>query len=336
MSEQIQQVLLKAKGIEVVYRRGRQTTRAVRGVSLELGIGESVGLVGESGCGKTSLAKALMLLVPTQAGDLWLGSQPIDPQDHRAVRRYRRSVQMVFQDPHGSLNPRLTSGAAVAEVLTVVRGMPRRQALQEAVSLLEQVGIDSALAGRYPHELSGGQRQRVGLARALAVGPQALLADEPVSALDVSIQAQILNLIRRFQMERELSLLFISHDLAVVGYMCQRVMVMYAGEIVEEGPVDRVYEQPAHPYTRLLLEAVPDLDRPLVRGIHDRETELLHPPQEGCLFYPRCPFREEQCRREHPEPVPLAGGRSSRCFLAEELAGLGRDETPLTWKEPVE
>jgi len=243
---------------------------------------------------------------------------------------------MVFQDPHGSLNPRLTAGGAVAEVLAVVRGMRWREASQKAVSLLEQVGISGALAGRYPHELSGGQRQRVGLARALAVGPRVLLADEPVSALDVSIQAQILNLIRRFQMERQLSLLFISHDLAVIGYMCRRVMVMYSGEIVEAGPVDRVYEQPAHPYTRLLLEAVPDLERPLATGVHDRERELLGAAEEGCLFYPRCPFREARCRREHPDLIPLDGERSGRCFVAEDLAGLGRDETSLDGREMVQ
>jgi len=311
--------LLRVEGLNVVYRHGRRRVHAVRQADLKLAPGESVGLVGESGCGKSSLARALLFLIAPSSGRISYCGRQVNAGDKRDVQEYRRSVQMVFQDPHGSLNPRMTVGEMVSEVFRVVHGLHREESRRRSLELLETVGLEAALAERYPHELSGGQRQRVGLARALAVEPRVLIADEPVSALDVSVQAQILNLIRGLQATRRLGLLFISHDLAVVGYMCRRVYVMYSGEIVEEGPVEEVYADPAHPYTRLLLAAVPDLERPLAGG--EESGEAAPAPQEpaGCSFFPRCRYRMERCAREHPELLPVGEGRRSRCFAAGKL-----------------
>lgn len=317
------ETVLRGEAIGVTYRRGRERIRAVRGVTLEIAAGETVGLVGESGCGKSSLARAFLFLVPLETGVITHRGKAVIAQDRRALAAYRREVQMVFQDPYGSLNPRMSIGETIAEVFRIVRGLPASEAGAESRRMLSVVGLDPGLAGRYPHELSGGQRQRVGLARALAVGPRILIADEPVSALDVSVQAQILNLMKRLQAERDLGLLFISHDLAVVSYMCHRVYVMYAGEIVEEGPVAEIYENAAHPYTRLLLKVVPDLDRPIARVPLSGEVPEAAAVEEGCSFYPRCPYRMQQCRREQPELVAVASGRRSRCFRARELMQQG-------------
>jgi oligopeptide transport system ATP-binding protein len=238
---------------------------AVRGVSLTLSAGETLGLVGESGCGKSSLGRAVLGLEPLVAGRVDFAGQDVHALRGGELKSFRREAQMVFQDPFGSLNPRLTVGAAIEEVLFVHRMEPTRAARRDRVAeLFQDVGLDPEWAARYPHEFSGGQRQRIGIARALALEPKLLVADEPVSALDVSVQAEIVQLLKKLQRERGLAYLFIGHDLAVVREMSDRIAVMLAGEVVETGSADDVCDRPQHPYTQKLLAAVPDLDAALI------------------------------------------------------------------------
>jgi len=263
-------MLLEVRDLTVDYpgRHGRAGVRAVNGVSLQIAPGEVVGLVGESGCGKTSLGSAVMGMLPLAGGEIVFQGERMDRENPAWMRAYRRRVQMVFQDPMGALNPRLPAGDAIEETLFVHRTQPgldtaqgRRERRRE---LMAQVGMDDAVMGaRYPHELSGGQRQRIGIARALAVGPRLLVADEPVSALDVSVQVQILNLLKDISEQLSVACLFIAHDLAVVRYMCRRTYVMVGGGIVEEGLSDTLFENPSHPYTAKLIAAVPDVSRGL-------------------------------------------------------------------------
>jgi ABC-type glutathione transport system ATPase component len=262
--------LLDVRDVSIVYpaRRGRGAVHAVRHVSLQIAPGEVVGLVGESGCGKTSLGSAVMGMHPLSGGEIRYQGEPLDRDDKAWMREYRRRVQMIFQDPMGALNPRLTTGATIEEALYVHRQqsglatVAGRRARRR--QLMQQVGLDDAVMGaRYPHELSGGQRQRIGIARALAVGPTLLVADEPVSALDVSVQVQILNLLKDISEQLGVACLFIAHDLAVVRYMCARTYVMVDGEIVEEGQSEQLFDRPQHPYTVQLIEAVPDVARGL-------------------------------------------------------------------------
>jgi len=264
---------LRADNIVVEFGRGRERVRAVDGVCLELQRGECVGLVGESGSGKSSLGKALLGLVPLSGGRVEFEGRAVSGLSGREWKRWRRKAQMVFQDPFGSLNPRLSVGGAVEEVLLVHGMRDPRSRRRRATELFEAVGLDASYLERYPHEFSGGQRQRIGMARALAVGPSLLVADEPVSALDVSVQVQILNLIADLRDRFSLTILFIAHDLAVVRYLCSSVYVMREGRIVESGGVNAVYESPGHPYTQSLLAAVPDIDR----GLERRERNEVQP-----------------------------------------------------------
>ncbi len=249
--------LLRVDKVRVCYGE----LEAVRGVSLSLAAGETLGLVGESGCGKSSLGRALLGLEPVESGRIFFEGEEVCGLRGAALKSFRCRAQMVFQDPFGSLNPRLAVGAAIEEVLLVHRrGGSRTERRRRVAALFEDVGLNPGWQGRYPHEFSGGQRQRIGIARALALEPKLLVADEPVSALDVSVQAEIINLLKRIQAERGLACLFVGHDLAVVRQMSRRIAVMYKGEIVETGTADQICDHPQHPYTQKLLSAVPDID----------------------------------------------------------------------------
>ena len=269
--------LLHVENLCVTYRApGRKPVEAVRGVSFALGAGESLGIVGESGSGKSSLAKALIGLLPPSAGSMRFEGQEIGRMDGAAFRRYRRAVQMVFQDAPGSLNPRMTVRQTLEEVLRVHRMVAPEQTAARIGELVSRVGLPETVLDAYPREISGGQCQRVSFARCLALEPQLVIADEPVSALDVSVQARILNLVRALQQELRLAVILISHDLAVVRNICDRVAVMHAGEFVECGPTVSVLDAPRHPYTRELLAAVPDVARELARG---RRQSPVRPPR---------------------------------------------------------
>ena len=315
--------LLEIKDLHVTYAGARgRPVQAVRGVALAVDRGESVGLVGESGCGKSTLAAAVMRLVPAARGRILYDGADVTALRGRDLFAYRGRAQMVFQDPYGSLNPRLSIGSALEECLSVRRIGARCERREMVARLLRDVGLEPAHAARYPHEFSGGQRQRIGIARTLAVNPEFIIADEPVSALDVSIQAQILNLLKDLQARQRFSFLFIAHDLAVVRYMCTRVYVMYLGQIMEEGKTAEVYARPAHPYTRALLDAVPDIARPRrkrsARPGSDGDPETLPVTAGGCPFYPRCPVAKSVCGQMAPEIKKTADGRFSRCHFAGE------------------
>jgi len=295
---------------------GQRDFNALDGVSLSVAPGERVGLVGESGSGKTTLAKTLIGLERPSGGRVQVDGQAFDTLDAGRLAQFRRQVQMVFQDPMGSLNPRLTVGAAIGEVLAVHKVVPRAERSQRVADLLATVGLDAVYAGRYPHEFSGGQRQRIGIARALALEPQLLIADEPVSALDVSVQAQVLNLLSDLCDARHMALLLVAHDLAVVNYVCRRVVVMYLGRVVESGPVERVFGTPAHPYTAALRAAVPDPDRAVAREGVEREPQPEpQAPGAGCSFWPRCPHAEDRCRVSRPELRPVGERHAAACWL---------------------
>jgi len=256
-------VLLRVEDLKVYFGSAREPVRAVDGVTFDIHAGESLGLVGESGCGKTTTGRAVMRLVKPNEGRILFNGEDIAFRSQRDLGAYRKQVQMIFQDPYGSLNARMTVGAAIEEVLMVHRFGNRAERAQRARELFASVGLDPAYMDRYPHEFSGGQRQRIGIARALAVNPRLIIADEPVSALDVSVQVQILNLIRDLQSKLHLSYLFVAHDLAVVRYVCDRILVMHNGRIVEEGDPEQLFTDPQHPYTKKLLSAVPDVEKGL-------------------------------------------------------------------------
>lgn len=297
-----------------LLRRVIGQVRAVDGVSFTLPAGQTLGLVGESGCGKSTLGRAILRLQEPDAGQVLLEGRDITVLAPAALAPERRRMQIIFQDPWASLNPRRTVGQAIREPLDVHRvGTPAERARQ-VTALLDTVGLPAAARDRYPHEFSGGQRQRVGIARALALDPALIIADEPVSALDVSVQSQVLNLIAELQRSRGISFLFISHDLAVIQHVSDRVAVMYLGRIVETAPATRLYGAPQHPYTQALLSAipVPDPARRRKRIILPGDVPSpVHPPS-GCSFHPRCPRAKARCRTEAPElrVVPAGEGTS--------------------------
>jgi oligopeptide/dipeptide ABC transporter ATP-binding protein len=303
-----------------LFGRSAPPVRAVDGVSFDVAPGETLALVGESGCGKSSVGRTILRLQEPTSGTARFEGVDIFSLDRAALRSLRRRMQIIFQDPYSSLNPRMTVGAAIAEGIEIHRLAPRRDIPQRVSALLEEVGLDPGYSRRYPHEFSGGQRQRIGIARALAVQPAFIVCDEPVSALDVSVQAQVLNLLSDLQRQRGLSYLFIAHDLAVVRQIARRIAVMYLGRIVEEGLTDQLLSNPRHPYTVALLSAVPEPEPGAHRNRIVLRGDLPSPsnPPPGCPFHTRCfhPLKNERCRTEVPLLRPVAGTVAA-CHYAE-------------------
>jgi len=291
--------------------------RAVDGVSFEVRRGETMGLVGESGCGKSTMARLILRLLEPTAGEVYFGKASVFETNKEEMRQLRRRMQIVFQDPYSSLDPRMPVDEIVGEGLTIHRLARGKEKTDRVADLLEMVGLGREHMGRYPHEFSGGQRQRIGIARALAVGPEFLIADEPVSALDVSIQAQIINLFEDLQEQLGLTYLFIAHDLRVVKHISDRVAVMYLGQIVELADSDELYRNPLHPYTQALLSAIPEVDPQSKRQRIFLEGDPPSPVQipSGCRFHPRCPKRFDRCDQEEPVLREVSAGHWVSCHL---------------------
>ena len=311
--------LLSLNDVHVRFNTAAGVVRAVNGVSLDLAVGETLGLVGESGCGKSTLGKAILRLVPIAEGEIRVEGTDITPLGKSALNALRRKVQMIFQDPYGSLNPRSTVGRSVAQPMAIA-GWTAEATAQRVDTLLGWVGLSADAKQRYPHEFSGGQRQRIGIARALALSPRLIICDEPVSALDVSVRAQVINLLEDLKQQFGVSYLFISHDLSVVEHIADRVAVMYLGTIVEAGARDQIWRNPQHPYTKALLEAAPIANPRLARARQRSvlQGELPSPidPPAGCPFHSRCPIVQDRCRVERPEPRTLSVGAVAACHFA--------------------
>ena len=326
------QKILRVKGLKKYFpirkgffQRVAGWIKAVDDVDFDIEEGKTLGLVGESGCGKSTVARMILKLLEPDAGEIIFRGQDISRISQKEMKQFRKEIQIVFQDPYGSLNPRMTVGQSIEEGLRT-HGLPigeeRRHRLEK---LLKMVGMSPDGADRYPHEFSGGQRQRIGIARALSVEPSLVICDEPISALDVSIQAQIINLLKDLQDELRLSYLFISHDLNVVGYLCNTVSVMYRGNILEIAPAEKLYENPTHPYTRALLSAIPDPDPDKVRKamtIKDDVSAYAVPPS-GCSFQERCPHEATECRNEKMPFQKVGIDHYVRCWrVAKDGAAL--------------
>jgi oligopeptide/dipeptide ABC transporter ATP-binding protein len=310
--------LLSLSDVHVRFNTAAGVVRAVSGVSLDLAVGETLGLVGESGCGKSTLGKAIMRLVPVASGAIVVDGVDIAPLDGAALTAMRRKVQMIFQDPYGSLNPRSTVGRSVAQPMVIAGWKPEATA-ERVDTLLGWVGLPDDAKQRYPHEFSGGQRQRIGIARALALSPKLIICDEPVSALDVSVRAQVINLLEDLKGKFGVSYLFISHDLSVVEHIADRVAVMYLGTLVEVGGRDQIWRNPQHPYTKALLAAAP-IANPKAARARQRtvlQGELPSPidPPAGCPFHSRCPIAQERCKAERPALRPVSGGALAACHF---------------------
>ncbi len=317
--------LLRVQGLTVHFptgaaRRG-QVVRAVEDVSFDVPRRAIVGLVGESGSGKTTTGRALLRLFAPTAGRILFDGTDITGLSEARMLPWRRRMQIVFQDPYASLNPRMTVAEILGEALDT-HGLAQERRAARIGELLERVGLHADHRSRYPHEFSGGQRQRIGIARALAVEPDFIVADEPVSALDVSVQAQVLNLLQDLQRDLGLTMLFVAHDLAVVDYLCDEVVVMYLGRVMERGPTRRVYSQPRHPYTRALLSAapVPDPRAPRSRILLKGEIPSPVDPPSGCVFRTRCPHAAEVCATAIPAARDLGGGHHAACARLDEIS----------------
>ena len=322
--------LLEVKDLQKYYPHSggfftpKKYVKALDGVSFTMEEGETLGLVGESGCGKSTLGRLLVRLEDPTNGEILLAGEDLGKLRGEKLRKKRGSFQMIFQDPYGSLNPRMSVWDTLEEALLLHTSLNKEGRAQRIGELLELVGLKTQHARRFPHQFSGGQRQRIGIARALAVNPKFIVADEPVSALDVSVQAQIVNLLQEIQKETKVAFLFIAHDLAVVEHISKRILVMYLGKIVEEGPARELCEEPLHPYTEALMGAVPSLDlrkrgrkKTLLKG--DVPSPLA--PPTGCRFHPRCPYCQEICREKEPPLTEIAPGRKCACYFPSSVRG---------------
>ena len=312
-----------------VFDREVGRVRAVEGIDLDLAKGETVGLVGESGCGKSTAGRLILRLIEADAGEVVFEGDSLQKASPAEMRRLRRDMQMIFQDPYASLNPRMTIAEIIEEAMIVHRLGTKRERRERIMDTLKSVGLRPEMADRYPHEFSGGQRQRVGIARALVLEPKLIVADEPLSALDVSVQASVMNLMQQIQEERGISFILIAHDLAAVEHLSDRVAVMYLGRIVEVAPAGEVYASPKHPYTQLLLASVPSLDPTAPRNWSRIEGEIPSPmaPPSGCPFHTRCPHRMPVCDEVVPALQTLPEGGQVACHLYGETDAQTRSTT---------
>lgn len=322
MSENFAQI----KNLNVVYESKKNVfgdirkVYAVNGVNLDVEKGEILAIAGESGCGKSTLAKAVMKLVDISSGEIIVGDKNIAQiKKNEELKSFYQKVQMIFQNPYSSLNPKMKVGQILTEPLDINTKFSQKEKRAKVCEIIKKVGLDESCLDRYPHEFSGGQRQRIAIARALILEPEFIIADEPVSALDVSIQAQIINLLKKLKDDYNLTFLFISHDLSVIKYLSDRVAVMYLGEIVEQGKTEEIFAQPKHPYTKALLSAVPELNKDEKSERISLQGELPSPENlpSGCKFHTRCPYVMDRCKKELPETVSFSNSHSCRCFLYE-------------------
>lgn len=295
----------------------RKVSRAVDGVSFDIRHGETLGVVGESGCGKSTLGRAILRLHEPDSGSVTYDGVDLLALSAKEMREYRRRMQIIFQDPYASLNPRMTVRELIGAPLDVFECGTKRERLDRVLHIMDQVGLQTACLNRYPHEFSGGQRQRIMIGRALVLNPQFVIGDEPVSALDVSVRAQVLNLMKDLQRDMELTYLFISHDLSVVRYLCDRVMVMYLGKAVEIATKEELYTHAQHPYTQALLGAIPipDVDAPQRRVRLSGDVPSPYAPPSGCRFHTRCPYATQACREREPELRDVGAGHMAACHL---------------------